>query len=292
LFICPYLNNLHKLLILEKIVITGGSGLLGQAIIPVLKEAGYDAVALRRPYVQGDLAGATAIINLAGESLSAGRWTTSRKKEIIQSRVNTLGSIRDLLQTGTVKTLISASAVGYYGSVTTDHIYTEDDPPGNDFLAEVCREWESAANSFRPLGMRVATVRIGVVLSEKGGALPKMMMPLRFGVSVPLGSGKQWLPWIHTDDLARVFLHLLQHPELSGPFNAAAPEPVTNLEFMKHLAHLKNRLFIPVGVPGFLLKVMLGEMAVVTLRGSRISADKLIRSGFEFRFPELVSIHF
>ena len=277
---------------MEKIVITGGSGLLGQAIIPVLKEAGYDAVALRRPYVQGDLAGATAIINLAGESLSAGRWTTSRKKEIIQSRVNTLGSIRDLLQTGTVKTLISASAVGYYGSVTTDHIYTEDDPPGNDFLAEVCREWESAANSFRPLGMRVATVRIGVVLSEKGGALPKMMMPLRFGVSVPLGSGKQWLPWIHTDDLARVFLHLLQHPELSGPFNAAAPEPVTNLEFMKHLAHLKNRLFIPVGVPGFLLKVMLGEMAVVTLRGSRISADKLIRSGFEFRFPELVSIHF
>ena len=187
----------------------------------------------------------------------------------------------------TISTTISASAIGYYGSTTSGRIYNEDDPSGDDFLAGVCREWESAADSFEPLGIRVAKVRIGVVFSEKGGALPKLMMPLKFGVSVPLGSGNQWIPWIDIDDLARVFLHLLQHPGLSGPFNAVAPNPVTNRQLMKQLAVQKHRLFIPIGVPAFLLKAMLGEMAVVTLEGSRVSVQKLIRSGFEFKNPEL-----
>jgi uncharacterized protein (TIGR01777 family) len=270
---------------MEKIAIAGGSGLIGQALIPVLQAAGYDAFTLRRPYSVEALSGVTAIINLAGENLSAGRWNIERKKKIIDSRVNSLATLHALVsqKSSTVKTLISASAVGYYGSVTNDHIYSETDPAGNDFLAEVCREWESAADSFEPLGIRVVKVRIGVVLSEKGGALPKMMMPLKFGVSVPLGSGKQWLPWIDIDDLVRVFLHLLQHAELSGPFNAVAPNPLTNSDFMKLLAKQKHRLFIPIGVPAFLLKVMLGEMAIVTLEGSRVSAEKLIKSGFEFQ---------
>jgi uncharacterized protein (TIGR01777 family) len=274
---------------LEKIVIAGGTGLVGKALIPLLEAAGYRAVALRRPYQADALFGATAIINLAGENLSAGRWTASRKRKIIDSRVSTLDTLRELLPdyNNTIKTLISASAIGYYGSKTTDHIFTETDLPGNDFLAGVCREWESAADSFEPMGIRVVKVRIGVVFSEEGGALPKLMMPLKFGVSVPLGTGSQWLPWIRIEDLARVFLHLLQNQELSGPFNAVAPEPVTNRDLMKLLAKEKHRLFIPVGVPAFLLKAVLGEMAVVTLEGSRESPEKLLKSGFEFRYPSL-----
>jgi uncharacterized protein (TIGR01777 family) len=136
----------------------------------------------------------------------------------------------------------------------------------------------------------VVRVRIGVVFSEEGGALPKMMMPLKFGVSVPLGSGKQWIPWIHINDLARLFLFLIENKELNGAFNAVAPNPLTNRELMKRLAQWKRRLFIPVGVPGFLLRLVLGEMAAITLEGSRVSCEKLIESGFRFEateFPEV-----
>lgn len=268
--------------------ITGGTGFIGQALIQVLQNSGYDAFAIRRPYHAGALSGVTAIINLAGENLSAGRWTPERKKAILESRVNTLAALKRLLEQepNKVNILISASAIGYYGSVTGNRVYSETDPAGNDFLAGVCREWEAAADSFEPLGIRVAKVRIGVVLSEKGGALPKMMMPLKFGISIPLGTGNQWLSWIHMDDLVRVFLHILEHPELSGPFNAVTPNPVTNREFMKLLALRKHRLFIPIGVPSFVLKAVLGEMAVVTLEGSRVSAEKLTASGFEFTHPE------
>ncbi len=276
---------------MSKTAITGGTGLVGQALIPVLKAAGYDAFAVSRPYSADSFHGVSAIINLAGENLSSGRWTTARKKSIIDSRVNTLNSIRKILKNSnhSINTLISASASGYYGTKTTDHVFTEEDASGDDFLAKVCREWEAAADSFESLGIRVVKVRIGVVFSEKGGALPKLMMPLKFGVSVPLGSGKQWLPWIHLDDLTGVFLHLLQNPGLTGAFNAVAPHPVTNRQLMKYLAKQKHRLFIPIGVPSFLLKLMLGEMAVVTLEGSEISAKKLIKSGFEFRMPDLTT---
>ena len=274
---------------MEKILISGGSGLVGKALIPVLRAAGHEAAALSRPYAQDALDGATTIINLAGENLSARRWTLQQKRKIITSRVNTLNSLHELLlsRPHTVKTLISASAVGYYGSVTSYQVYKEDDPPGNDFLSSVCRKWESAADSFQQLDIRVVKVRIGVVLSEKGGALPKMMMPLKFGISVPLGTGHQWIPWIYLDDLARVFLHLSEHYELSGAYNAVAPNQVTNSQFMKHLAKKYHRLFIPIGVPALLLRAILGEMAVVTLEGSRVSPIKLIASGFRFNSPRL-----
>ncbi len=274
---------------MEKIVVTGGSGLIGQELLSLLHQSGYEAIALRRPYSADSFASATTIINLAGESLSSGRWTKARKKSILSSRVDTLGTIRELVSKnpGTLKTIISASAVGYYGSTSSPHIYSETDPAGTDFLARVCREWEQAADSFESLGIRVVKVRIGVVLSEKGGALPKMMLPLKFGISVPLGSGKQWLPWIHIDDLTQIFLHLIRNPDLHGAFNAAAPNPVTSRDFMKYLAKKKHRIFIPIGVPAFLLKAILGEMAIVTLEGSRVSPAKLIDSGFRFDQPSL-----
>jgi uncharacterized protein (TIGR01777 family) len=249
--------------------IAGGSGLVGQALIPVLRAAGHEAFALKRPYQPDDLNGVTVLINLAGENLSEGRWTPARKRRIIDSRVNTLDALREILMSGphSVHTLI----------------YAETDPPGTDFLADVCRQWESAADRFSEMGIHVAKVRIGVVFSEKGGALPKLMMPLKFGVSVPLGSGRQWLPWIHIDDLTRIFLHLAEHPELSDSFNAAAPNPLTNRQLMKRLAKQHHRLYIPVGVPAFLLKLALGEMSTVVLNGSRISPQKLIHSGFSFK---------
>lgn len=274
---------------MQKIGIAGGSGLVGQALIPVLRAAGHEVFALKRPYQPDDLKGVTVLINLAGENLSAGRWTPARKRRIIDSRVSTLDALRKILLNGphSVQALISASASGFYGDATSDKVYAETDPSGTDFLADVCRQWESAADRFEELGIRVAKVRTGVVFSEKGGALPKLMMPLKFGVSVPLGSGRQWLPWIHLDDLAGIFLHLAEHPELSGTFNAAAPNPVTNRQLMKRLAKQHHRLFIPVGVPAFLLKLALGEMSTVVLNGARISPQKLIYSGFSFKHNAL-----
>ncbi|MFO7617406.1 MAG: TIGR01777 family oxidoreductase [Bacteroidales bacterium] len=273
----------------EKIAIAGGSGLVGQALLGMLKSQGRNAVALKRPFRSADLAGVTAIINLAGENLSAGRWSASRKKLILESRTGTLQTLMRLAnETGNqARTLISASASGYYGTITSEQIFKEDDPPGNDFLAGVCREWEEAALAFGAQGTRVALVRIGVVLTDRGGALPKMTLPLKFGLSAPLGNGRQWVPWIRLEDLCRAFIHLLDQPGLSGPFNAVAPEPVTNRGLMQALARRHRKLFIPIGIPPFLLQLILGEMAVITLRGSRLSASRLQDSGFRFEYPGL-----
>jgi hypothetical protein len=186
-----------------------------------------------------------------------------------------------------VKTLISASASGYYGTVTTDRTFTEDDPPGSDFLATVCREWEEAALAFGATGTRVALVRIGVVLTDRGGALPKMALPLKFGLSAPLGNGVQWVPWIRLEDLCRIFIHLLDRPNLSGPFNAVAPEPATNRGLMQALARRYRKLFIPIGVPPLLLRLLLGEMSVITLRGTRLSSARIRETGFRFDYPDL-----
>jgi len=269
---------------MEKIAIAGGSGLVGQALLPVLREAGHEAFAWKRPYNAEMLNGVTVIINLAGENLSGGRWTRQQKALILNSRVNTLKTIYRMLEGAphTVHTLISSSASGYYGSKTTDTVYREADPPGTDFLAEVCRLWEEAADRFATLGVRVAKVRTGVVFSSAGGALPKLMMPLKFGVSVPLGSGRQWLPWIDINDLVRMFLHLVDHPNLSGPFNAVSPNPVTNRELMKLLAKTRHRLYLPFGPPAFLLRFLLGEMSIVVLEGARLSTEKILDAGFTF----------
>lgn len=287
------------------VLIPGGSGLVGRALIPVLSGAGYQPLVLSRSgqkitgntpvsgYTAEALTGATAIINLAGENLAAGRWTAERKQQIIGSRVHTLTTLYNLLKDKphSVKTLISASATGFYGTMTSDQVYVETDPPGRDFLAEVCVQWEEAARLFETLGIRVVTVRTGVVFSDRGGALPKLMLPLKFGVSLPLGSGNQWIPWISADDLAGIFLHLLQKENLSGVFNAVAPEPVTNRQLMNRLARKNHRLFVPVGIPAFLLKMALGEMSIVTLQGSRVSSEKIEQTGYKhlhsyFLYPQ------
>jgi uncharacterized protein len=274
---------------MQKIVIAGSSGMIGQFLMKRLHSEGINAIGLPRPYSANSLSGATTIINLAGESLASGRWTPDKKKKILESRLGVLGALREIIKNNpnTVKTLISASAVGYYGSATSDHIYHEDDPGGNDFLAGICSKWESAADSFENLGIRVVKIRIGIVLSQQGGALPKLMIPLKFGVSTPLGSGKQWMPWIHMDDLTGIFMQAIRNEELKGPFNAVAPGHITNHDFMKELAKVHHRLFIPFGTPAFLLKAVLGEMATITLEGSRISSEKVISAGYNFKHSNL-----
>lgn len=229
------------------------------------------------------LDGIDAVINLAGVSVAQGRWTRSRKASILKSRLDATGTIVTGLNTHThnVRSLISASAVGYYGTCA-DTIIKESHTCGTDFLAEVCKQWESAT-AESPI--RVAIPRIGIVLGPDGGALPKMALPFKFYVGGKLGSGSNWMPWIHIDDLVGIFNHLLSS-DFDGPCNATAPNPETNATFTKALAQALNRpALFP--VPRFMLRLLVGEFTDALFASQRTDAFRIISSGFEFRFPEI-----
>ncbi len=202
-----------------------------------------------------------AIINLAGAPIFK-RWTPEYKSEILRSRVDSTRLIFNTLQKieHQVKTLVSASAVGYYPS-SFEKEWTETDPPGSDFLSLVCQKWEQEAQHFEELGIRVVRNRIGIVLSKKGGALPQIAKPVKFGVGAPLGSGQQWMAWIHLQDLAGIFIHTLENETMSGPFNAVGPHNVTNKELTKKCAAVLNKPFFMPNIPKFALKLAMGEMA-------------------------------
>lgn len=229
------------------------------------------------------------IIHLAGANISEKRWTAKRKKEIIDSRTKSTQLIFKEVkkQNKKLKAFISASAVGYYGAITSDKIFKEDDPPANDFLGEVCNQWEQAADNFKSLGIRTVKVRIGVVLTEQGGALEKMIPPVKMGIGSAIGAGKQYLPWIHIDDLCSIFIKALEDVKMKGAYNAAAPDFKTNKEFTKTLAQVLNKPFWVPSIPAIIMKIMFGEMAVILLEGSRISADKIKGTGFKFKFTDL-----
>jgi uncharacterized protein (TIGR01777 family) len=236
------------------------------------------------------LLGADALIHLAGAGVADEAWTPQRKLEIIASRTQTLQFIYETWRDEGLQwpqTVLSASGMSYYGVQSSDALRTETDPPGHHFLSEVCRLWEDALMPFDREGVRTAVLRISIVLTAKGGALPAMSAPVKWGLGAPLGSGNQWMSWIHIDDLCRMFLHLIHHPELRGPFNAAAPQPLTHREFMKTLAGTLHRPLWPIRVPGFLLRRIMGERAALVLEGERISASKIAGTGFEFEFAEL-----
>lgn len=234
------------------------------------------------------LDGVDVIINLAGISVADGRWTKTRKRSILQSRLdatNTLTAALSTTQHG-VSSLISASAVGYYGSCG-DQVLTEDSEPGTDFLADVCKKWEDAAQPDTADTIRVVTPRIGIVLGPDGGALPKMAFPIKLFVGGKLGNGKHWMPWIHIDDLVGLFNHLLAS-SISGPVNATAPTPVTNSEFTRTLAGTLNRpALFP--VPRFVLRLLVGEFTDALFASQRTDATKAVSDGYEFSFPELKS---
>ncbi|MBM7419685.1 MULTISPECIES: TIGR01777 family oxidoreductase [Chryseobacterium] len=231
------------------------------------------------------------IIHLAGANISEKRWTEDRKKELISSRVDSAKLILNTLQKKNLKlkSFISASGINFYGTKTTDKIFIENDAPGNDFLSEVVVVWEKAADEFKEqnISERVVKIRTAVVLSKNEGALAKMKTPIQFGIGSPLGSGKQYMPWIHIDDICSIYEFALKNPEIEGSYNASAPQHTTNENLTKLIAKVLNKpLFMP-NVPSFILKLIFGELADALLEGSRASSEKIEKVGFEFQFPDL-----
>jgi hypothetical protein len=293
---------------MKTVLITGGTGLIGKKLAKHLKAKGYTLHLLSRSAQKADnynkvfrwdvnkgemdiaaLEGVTDIIHLAGAGIADSRWTDERKKIIIDSRVKTLELILDNLKKKNQKvdSLISGSAIGWYGSRTDDMLHLESEPSADDFMGETCRKWEAVADSFEGLANRIAKIRTGVVLSKEGGALPTVKLPFKFFVGSPLGSGRQQIQWIHYDDICKVFSEALDNPKFIGSINASATEDCTNRKFSKTLAKVMNRPFIPISVPSLFLKGLLGEMSAVVLEGSKVSNTKLKETGFEFKHTNL-----
>lgn len=237
------------------------------------------------------LEGVSHVIHLAGANISEKRWTDERKKELISSRIESAGLILQSLKQKNIKlkSFISASGINYYGTETTEKIFTEEDGPGNDFLSEVVVQWEKAADQFKEqqLAERVVKLRTAVVLSEKDGALKKMLPTIKMGIGSPLGNGKQYMPWIHIKDICAMYEFALKNPEMNGAFNAVAPEHATNKDLTEKIAQvLKKPLFMP-NVPTFVLRLVFGELSDAVLKGSRASSGKILKAGFQFEFPDL-----
>ena len=285
---------------MQHILITGGTGLIGMALSSTLKSNGYKVSILTRKKdiengIHWDLEKGTiesdkmmdvdVIIHLAGEGIADKPWSNKRKKEIIDSRVQTANFLYNFLKNNThqVKTFISSSAIGYY-SDRGDELLTEESIPSHDFLSSSCIAWENAVEPIRSLNIRLLKIRTGIVLSLNGGALPKMIQPIKWGLGSPLGTGKQWMSWIHINDLCNMYQFAVENP-IEGVFNAAAPNPLRNKEFTKCLAKAIHRpMFLP-NVPSFVLKAILGEMSIIVLGSTKVSSDKIISKGFKFQYP-------
>lgn len=270
-----------------RVAVLGATGFIGRHLISALQSRGDDAVAvsLRDPGVAAAVSSeCDAIVNLAGEPV-AQRWTDESKALIRSSRVDAPRAFLAELRSSEArpKTYVSASAIGYYGTSETA-TFTESSPPGNDFLARVCVEWEAVAQSAADLGMRVAILRTGIALGADGGALERILPPFKMGAGGRVASGRQWYSWIHVDDVVALYLHALDGA--SGVYNATAPEPVTNNEFTKQLAKaVRKPAFLP--APMMAIKALLGEGASVVAEGQRVVPQRALAEGFAFRYPSL-----
>ena len=292
-----------------KILITGGTGMIGQRLAELLLDGGHEVALLTREPQRAShfrlfgwdpQAGtidpaavpyADAIVNLAGSSVADGKWTAERKHEILRSRLDGLELLhRELSRPGHhVHTLLSASAIGIYGDRGDELLY-ENSPtaaPADDFLADVVLQWEAAARAIAAPGLRVVLPRIGIVLSPEGGALVPIARTVRYGAGAPLGSGRQYMSWIHLDDLCRLFVQMLQDELWHGEYNAVAPHPATNQEFTETLAQVMHKPLMLPKVPAFGLKLAMGEMSEIVLGSQRVSADKVLSQGFQFEYPTL-----
>lgn len=293
----------------KKILITGASGLVGSQLTEMFLQKGYQVVHIGRtkragipPYAvpafvwdvnkqefdTEALNGVEVIINLAGAGVADKRWTDSRKRELLESRTKSLALLYKTLSTTNhqVTAVISASAIGYYG-FEGDEVFTEDSKSGSDFLATLTQQWEAEADKLLSLNIRTVKLRIGIVLSDKGGALIEMAKPVRIFAGSPLGNGKQYLSWIHIEDLCAMFLKAAADENLRGVYNAVSGDWVSNKEITKAIGKVLSRPVWPVHVPAFVLKLMLGEMANIVLQGSKVSADKIKQTGFVFKYTKL-----
>ena len=292
-----------------KILITGGSGLVGFSLTKVLLGMNYDVAILTRNLSsdidvkqyfwdpskllidEDALIGVDCIVHLAGTSISDRWWTKKQKQKIYSSRVESAEFLYQKIKELDIplKSFVSSSAVGWYGAKTSDHIYTEQDLCADDYLGQLCFQWEAKADQFENLGCKVSKVRTGIVLSSKGGALPKMMFPIIWWLGSALGSGKQFIPWIHIDDLCTIYTNLIDEFIPPGVYNGVAPEIITNNDLTCIIAEVLNKpLWLP-NIPSWVLKTIFGKMASILLYGSRISSKKLIQSGFKFKYLSIRS---
>lgn len=282
-----------------KVLVSGGTGLVGRELVSLLLESGHEVMILsRRPASErivhwepgeteikvDSLDGFDAIVHLAGESIASGRWTESKKQVIRDSRVQLTENLTEAIKKTKKppKVIVAASAIGFYGD-RGDELLSEDSDCGSGFLASLCRDWENASKGLAAAGIRVVNLRIGVVLSKDGGALAKMLLPFKLGMGGQIGSGKQYMSWISIKDLVSIIAFALERDFLVGPVNAVAPEPVTNIDFTRALGKVLSRpTFLP--VPKFGVQMLLGEMAdELLIASARVMPDKLIKHGYEFK---------
>ena len=292
---------------MENVIITGGTGLIGKHLCKKLKEKGYNVAILSRkgnadrdiPVYYWDpdknmidnkaISAADYIIHLAGAGIGDKRWTKKRRQLIYDSRIATCEFLFNKVQESGIKlkAFITASGIGYYGAVTSEKIFSETDQPSGDFIGEICRQWEISANRFEESGIRTVKIRTGIVLTRKGGAMARMIIPVKMCVGSALGSGRQYFPWIHIEDLCNIYFKAIEDSSLTGAYNAVAPQHKTNREFIRTLAVVLRKPFFLPKIPSFAINLLFGKMSAIILKGSRISADKIISAGYTFKFRDL-----
>ncbi|HVS13421.1 MAG TPA: TIGR01777 family oxidoreductase, partial [Thermoanaerobaculia bacterium] len=279
-----------------KILLTGATGFIGRRFTRLAAARAHQILPVsRRPPAGGfdwspeslaaGVAAADAIVHLAGENLFHRRWTERQKQVLLSSRVDTTSRLAALAAERRPRAFVSASAVGYYGP-SERLALDEETPPGSDFLATVCRRWEEATAAATAAGVRTVIARLGIVLGREDGALKQMLPPFKLGIGGPIGSGRQWVSWIHADEAAALLLFLLERESAAGPYNATAPNPVTMKELARTLGRVLRRPAV-LPVPGFALRIALGEVADVLVSGQHVVPRRAVEEGFQFHFARL-----
>ena len=307
-----FLLRICYLYFMQTVLITGGTGMVGQGLTNYLIDNGYEVIVLTRSekkstrlhlsFAKWDIQKqyidpvafhkADIIVHLAGESVATKRWSKKRKQQIIDSRVKSGALLVKTLKENNhkVKTVISASAIGWYGPDTANSLvngFSETDPFDPSYLGTTCKQWEESMQSIKELGIRLITFRIGIVFNKRGGALAEFIKPARFGVATILGTGNQIVSWIHQFDLCKMIVYAAENETIQGTYNAVSPDPVSNKHLVKAIASKMHKYHLTIKVPEFLLKIMLGEMSVEVLKSANVSSKKIQSTGFEFEYPSL-----